>query len=571
VRTYNLFYRQAGDFERLVETKEIEDSENILIQVFTGITDTNHIREVQKEVKRCFSKAVLIGTTTGGEIYNGNVFEGSTVISVSVFERSRVKLALSEEKTSALMAEKLAQTLSERESKLTIVFADGLNSNGDDIVSAFNRICPNVPLVGGLAGDGFSFKGTFTFTTDEILPHGGVGVAILSKELYITKHYNLAWIPIGKEMKVTRAEGNRLYEIEGKSAVEIYKEYLGSAAQELLPHIAIEFPLVFERDGILIARACLGIDKDGAMIYEGAFKPGEKVRFSIWDTGIMLESTAQALKKFRSSPSETIFVYTCAARKYLMGREVEVETKHLQNIAPTSGFLTYGEFYNFGNKNGFLNYTLTAVSLSENRESRAVLTEELGEEKNREPIRFRALVSLVNSITQELVRANRELKQLAERDPLTGLYNRRKIVELLEEEISRAERYARPFSLILADVDNFKSINDMYGHQTGDEVLKEIAHLLQRELREADALARWGGEEFIVLMRETNLTEGMFVGQKIKNAIRDHFQDKYDERISLSIGVTSFREGDTVNSIIRRADMAMYFAKQRGKDTVMSY
>ncbi len=571
MKTYNLLYREEGDLERLVERRGIEDGENVLVQVFTGITDRDYIKGIQSELRRLFRRAGVIGTTTGGEIYNGRVYERSTVISVTVLEKGRVKTAVSDREDSALMAEELAGSLKDRNAKLAIAFADGLRSNGDVIVEAFDLHCPGTVLAGGLAGDSFTFSGTYTFTAQELLPTGGVGAVIISDELYITRHYNLAWIPIGKEMVVTRAEGNRLYEIEGKPAVDIYKEYLGSAAEELLPHIAIEFPIVFERDGVLLARACLGIDEDGAMLYEGSIRPGEKVRFSIWDTGVMLESTATAVKKFRHEPSESIFVYTCAARKYLMGGEVEVETKYLQSIAPTSGFLTYGEFYSFEGKNMFLNYTLTALSLSESKQRRESEGEELKEGMNRELIRFRALVSLVNSITRELTEANNELKKLAERDTLTGLYNRRKMVELMENEISMAEMYDRTFSILMADVDNFKSINDMYGHQTGDEVLVEIARLLENELRETDVLARWGGEEFLVLMRETDLMKGMLVAQKLRSAVRKHFADRYDGRISLSVGVTTFKKGDTVNSLVRRADIAMYSAKQKGKDTIMSY
>jgi len=150
-----------------------------------------------------------------------------------------------------------------------------------------------------------------------------------------------------------------------------------------------------------------------------------------------------------------------------------VETKYLQNIAPTSGFLTYGEFYSFENRKMFLNYTLTAVAVAEGERRHTLQEEEFKESINREMVRFRALVSLVNSITKELVQANTELKRLAERDTLTGLYNRRKMVEFIEDEIALAEKHSRIFSLLMVDVDNFKSINDLYGHQTGDRVLME--------------------------------------------------------------------------------------------------
>jgi len=340
VRTYNLLYEKEGDLEKLAARWRIEDGDNVLVQVFTGVPERKHIEKIQREIRRLFRKAGVIGTTTGGEIYNGRVYENATVVSVSVFEKSRIRTVVSDREDPASMAEELASALRKDKPKLILTFVDGLRSNGDVVVEAFDHCCPGTILAGGFAGDNFTFRGTYTFTAEEVLPVGGVAASLVSSSLHVTRHYNLAWIPIGKEMVVTKAEGNRLYEIEGKPAVDVYKEYLGSAAEDLLPHIAIEFPLVFERDGVLLARACLGIDRDGAMVYD-----------------VMLESTAVAVRKFRLHPSESIFVYTCAARKYLMGSEVELETKYLQDIAPTSGFLTYGEFYTFGRKSMFLNYT----------------------------------------------------------------------------------------------------------------------------------------------------------------------------------------------------------------------
>lgn len=571
MRVHNLFYREEGDIKRFVEERGIEDSDGLLIQVFTGITDPKFIRGIQRELRDIFERAAVIGTTTGGEIYNGQVTERSTVLSFTLFEKAKVKCTCSASEDSYRAGEDIAKSLKDGNLKLIILFADGLFSNGDALIDAFNGELSEVPVAGGLAGDNFTFTGTYVFTADELLLQGGVGAAVYTDELYITGHYNLAWIPIGKEMEVTKAEGNRIYEIEGKPVIDVYREYLGSTADELLPHIAIEFPLVFERDGILFARACLGPGDDGSMIYEGAIREGEKVRFSIWDTGVMLDSVAENLRKFRCRPSEAIFVYTCLGRKYLMGSEAEIESKYLQNIAPTSGFLTYGEFFRHGGKNRFMNYTFTAISLSERNEIRGNVEEDLREEPDREMIRFRALVSLVNSITKELQEANEKLEKLAEKDPLTGLYNRRKMMEILRSEVSKANRYGSTFCLLMIDIDNFKLINDSYGHAEGDRVLSEMADLMRELLRETDTVARWGGEEFLILLPKSGTGNGSKVARKIKDAVRNRFSKQFKEGVSVSIGVSSFKKGEDIDETIKRADFAMYTAKRRGKNQVVAY
>jgi len=564
-------YTERGDITRFVDRRGIEDSDRLLIQIFTGINRVDFIENLLLELGENFKHAAIIGTTTGGEIYKGKVYEHSTVVSFATFERAQVRAEGVETEDSFLAGKTLAEKLVSDRSKLIIAFADGLYSNGDAFVEAFNIHAADVPLAGGLAGDNFTFTNTYVFTKNKVINKGGVAAVIDTDELYLTSHYNLAWIPIGKEMEVTKSRGNRIYEIEGKPAVEIYKEYLGSTAEELLPYIAIEFPLVFERDGILFARACLGQDKDGSMVYEGAIYEGEKVRFSIWDTGVMLDSAAQNLKKFRNAPSEGIFVYTCLARKYLMGNEAEVETKYLQGVAPTCGFLTYGEFFNTKGKNRFMNYTFTAISISESPKVSSKIEDELKEEPDKELMRFRALVSLVNSITKELKEANKKLERLAERDPLTGLYNRRKMKEILESELRKSERYGTVFCVLMIDVDNFKQINDTYGHDEGDRVLVSISRCLEEILRDTDVVSRWGGEEFLVLMPETNKEGGITVAEKIRNHIQSEVCCEIGKNVSVSIGVTAYREGDSMDDILRRADQAMYEAKRKGKNTVVAY
>ena len=569
MKVYNLLYRREGDLKKLIDRKGIEDSDRVLVQVFTGLNDDLHIRRVQKELKACFPTAPVIGTTTGGEVFNGGIVDHSTVISVAVFERSRVRVSFSDEKDSLKLGRQLAEGLKDRDQKVMIAFADGLGSNGDRILRGLHEVSPEVPVAGGLAGDMFTFTGTYTFTQDFLSKTGGVCACIYTDRIHINTLYNLAWIPIGKEMTITKAEGNRIYEIEGRPAVEIYKEYLGKDAETLLPHIAIEFPLVFERDGKLVARACLGIDDDGAMVYEGDINEGERVRFSIWDTGEMLDGAGTALKVIRGVPVEGIFVYTCAARKYLMGKEVEVETKYLQSVAPTVGFLTYGEFFTDRGTKSFFNYTITLITLSENDRTKKVADASIERSSDRETVRFRALVSLVNSITRELKEANRELETLATTDGLTGLYNRRKMIQVLETEVYKARRYGTPLSVIMLDVDNFKAVNDTFGHCVGDELLVAVANILKENLRKSDVVGRWGGEEFLILMPGIDLTEGVRVAEKLKREISR--REIKGIRITASFGVAQLSDEDTVDRIISKADSAMYMAKDRGKNRVIAF
>lgn len=161
------------------------------------------------------------------------------------------------------------------------------------------------------------------------------------------------------------------------------------------------------------------------------------------------------------------------------------------------------------------------------------------------------------------------IKRLSEEDYLTKLHNRRKIHEMIENEIHRSKRYNSTFSIILLDVDNFKTTNDNFGHNTGDQVLVQIAEIIRQTIRESDIASRWGGEEFLVFCPYTNADGAFALAEKLRNTIE---QNEFDEvgYKTASFGVTHVEHGDTVQSMISRADEALYSAKHAGKNMVIA-
>ena len=154
-----------------------------------------------------------------------------------------------------------------------------------------------------------------------------------------------------------------------------------------------------------------------------------------------------------------------------------------------------------------------------------------------------------------------------EEDYLTGLYNRRKIHEIIETEIIRSKRYNSAFSVILIDIDDFKIVNDTFGHNTGDKVLVQFSGTLKHTIRESDIASRWGGEEFLVIMPETTIDGASALAEKLRSNI-ENCDFKNIGNITASFGVTGIRHGDNVQSLIHRADEALYSAKEAGKNTV---
>ena len=173
----------------------------------------------------------------------------------------------------------------------------------------------------------------------------------------------------------------------------------------------------------------------------------------------------------------------------------------------------------------------------------------------------------LETLNHKLQLINDELYALAATDGLTGTWNRRQFEKTAFLEIEKAKRYNTPISLIIFDIDHFKEINDHHGHNVGDRVLIELSRLVQNNIRATDILARWGGEEFIVLVPNTSANLAMNLAEKLRACIEAHdFQDI--DTVTISFGVSEFSYGDILDDWINRADKALYLAKSSGRNTV---
>jgi diguanylate cyclase len=169
-----------------------------------------------------------------------------------------------------------------------------------------------------------------------------------------------------------------------------------------------------------------------------------------------------------------------------------------------------------------------------------------------------------------LIQANKKLAGLATTDPVTNLVNRRIILSRIEQEKNRMERGSKPFTLIMVDVDNFKQVNDEYGHSCGDYVLVNLAEAISLTLRKQDEVARWGGDEFLVMLPETDVDGGVIVAEKIRTKIIEtpFLYRELEIPVTVTLGVGSCEPGNGVGSCIRKADQALYAGKQAGKNRV---
>ncbi len=411
MKSFNTYYINKRQLESFIHDKKIYNSSSLLIQVYSAIVDKIFISTLLSEILLFLPDAVIIGATTDGEIMDGKVSSGKVVLNFSQFENTTLQAASVEHKVNGYYSgQYLAKELITDDTKLLIAFTDGLHTNGEEFLNGIASIDDNVIVAGGHAGDNSHFAQTYVFTKEHIFSKGAVGVTLNSTHLHIHTDYSFNWHPIGSELTITKAEGNRVYTINGKSAVDTYAYYLGEDIAKGLPGIGVEFPLIVNRNGSTMSRACIAKEDDGSLIVGGNLYTGEKVRIGYGNAKEILRKSQTILNSISRKPSEGIFIYSCMTRRHFMGDEAESEVLPFQQISPVSGYFTYGEFFSANQKN-LLNQTMTLVSLSENDQINHHTLDSQPQQVDINTTSIEALIHLINITSEEAQEQTRALQQ----------------------------------------------------------------------------------------------------------------------------------------------------------------
>jgi len=178
-----------------------------------------------------------------------------------------------------------------------------------------------------------------------------------------------------------------------------------------------------------------------------------------------------------------------------------------------------------------------------------------------------AILGVSRDVTERR-RLGEELRKLAVTDPLTGAFNRRHFMEELHREMGRSNRYAVPFSLIMLDIDYFKAVNDRFGHETGDRVLEEVVKVIRERIRVSDILARWGGEEFLIMLANTTLRQAVQLAEALLEGLRIRLFPEVG-LLTASFGVSQYRDGENADTLLTRVDDLLYQAKREGRARIV--
>lgn len=577
MQTINTYYNDFHGLRKFVhghgDILLNQDNEAVLVQVFSGIIDRNVLYNVSQQILQLIPRVQIIGTTTNGEIINGVVSGLSIALSFSVFRHSKVRLVSMEkaQNSDQELGQLLASRLHTDQAKVLILFSTGLTVNATQLLKGIQTTVPCLPVAGGSAGDNLNNKQCFVFTHETITDCGVVGALLSGEDLTIIRHSHLGWQPIGKEMTLTRTEGARVYTIDHMPAYQVYQRYLG-ANEEFDIINGVEFPLVIDKHGLEIARCPYIRYEDDSLAFFGDMDEGNKVRFSYGHIDLILQKIDCLLQTISEQPVQSIFVYSCAARRSFLHEAAQIETLPLQNIAPTAGFFTSGEYFHADNSNQFLNNTMTTLAMYEaasfdkvcSRKPQSILQSEPTPDQVSSAVDnvttrnvgiLRALTFLVNTVTSELdertvelQKANELLQYTSRHDALTGLYNR----GYFEQQL--LEMKASSPGIVMCDVDGLKLINDTFGHNMGDAILIATADIIRSILKPGNVAARIGGDEFSILIPNSSQSEIENYARALRQAV-----DRYNllnPVIPLSMSIGFSLRGD-----FKDADDKMYREK----------
>jgi nitrogen-specific signal transduction histidine kinase len=404
---------KVSDLVDGIDLSPYRDYADIAVQIFCG-QSASKMQEVAAYIQEALPQAHIIATTTDGEIIGEEISVQDIVIALSVFDKTEVSSGYVDGDDSFTNGKTLARSLVRDNTKLLILFSDGATCNGEAFLQGISSVAPHVKVAGGMAGDNGKFVQTYILQGNRVLSKGAVGLALHSDQLQVCSRFSFNWSPIGIEHVITKVDKNRIYTIDDMSAVDFYARYLGEEVAEALPATGIEFPLIFEKDAHLVARAAIARNDD-SLSFAGNMKEGDRVRLGFGNAEMIMRESIEAFNKTFRNNIETFFIYSCMARRRYMPEFIELEISPYASSAKTVGFFTYGEFYHDEGGCKMLNQTLTVVALSEApilEQSSEKLKEEHLPTHQYEYIKtIRALTNLVEQSTRDYEAQAKKLEE----------------------------------------------------------------------------------------------------------------------------------------------------------------
>ncbi len=582
-------FNDTASFEKeLIQFKDWckeNGSPTICFQIHSEELDPEKLSSVWNTLEHVFPDVPWFGNSTSGNIVN---CDKASEISVSaiIFEKPTSKFEIYQYDFSQKSISDIACEIEKEANRnhwvkaveiyhcispfSTTLLCEGLDALAPDIQIFGGIVCsPDITSPNSCV---FSSVGGYTRTGLLVVFYGG-------REFYVESRKISGWKPIGRNFHVTRSEGNILYELGSIPAYEVYNKYLNIKNDKNFFYNALEFPMLYEHNGISIVRAAGASNPDGSLTMSSDIDEGSIVRLSYGEPQLIVDSIKTESENSEMFAPEVLHIFSCAARKAFWSQhEPTYEITPFKKIAPNTGFFSHGEFLR---EKGHLNQHNITLVIASMREGPVVKREQVKndiehrEKSTRLPLAARMATFIretsfeLEQINSKLRVMNEHLQDVATTDSLTGLENRLAFDALLNT-INQEDSEANDWTMFLMDVNGLKYANDTFGHQAGDALIIAAANVIKNAYGNNGNCFRIGGDEFVVVTRAPQ--ESLFIQQtQLKNSV-DEYNKTALYHLSIAIGESRLCSDTGVRKSISdwkmEADLNMYRDKVRYHKTI---
>lgn len=518
------------------------------ISIFTHWNDPALIQAMTDGLSKAFPRAAIAGLTTAGGIEDGQMNTGKTILSFMAFDESPVEVLHYNMKD--LRAVEILETQ--------------LTGNVEPFLDAISALPPSVAIFGGGADTDDLNQPSYIFDKEAIMNEGFVIMLFRGTVKVLTRSV-LGWQPLGRQVTI---------------AVNFYEKYLKIDPSVDFDKKTLSFSLVVEKDGVELVRLPMSCHKNGSLVFNIALHVGDKLRMAYGDPNEIINGSRRVLGRIRDFGPQGMLLFSCVVRRYYLKDDVNQILSAYERITPAAGGYTRGEIDRIEGHVYTMNMNLVSAAFrEETKDHKRTIADITGDPSHMENdsalnlddslSTVQCLASFITVTSKELSDAYQKLAFVAGHDSLTDLLNRGRIEWVLRHLIEDTNKTHHTFSAIMIDIDSFKHINDTYGHSVGEDVLIRLADIMKNGVRPTDYAGRWGGDEFVILLPDTDIDQS----EKVADRMRRNFAEADilpdGKAVTASFGVTTSYEGETLESFYRRMDSALYTAKGAGKNQVI--
>ena len=581
----SLLYKEEDLALCLQEAKSVASSmeriSDLLVMLFASELSVNTMADFERATRRIFPQAKVVGLAAECGFANGKMWSGaddmpdaaSAAVTFTFFSSSRViPLAFDGQSDALSAAHGLIKTITqEKEIKAIGLFFAGQIPGVKKLLDILSDADEEIVFFGGLLSDQTDGRRIVIDLSGHRMSRGFLSLVFVGAELHVKVLPSFGWKPFGPEVQITRMADERMVvELDEKPASEFFSHYLGIRhCWESLASVET-FPMCLNRNGITLARRLVDIHADGCVYVSADLVEGERLRIASGDPIAIISEAQRTHDELCEFSPEAVFIINCMGHYVMLQKNNVYEYAAISRLVPTHGFYSFAEFLRSKGKVMKTNLMMLSVGFREGEPKEVPIYKPVSPQFGEQTSIIAHLVHFVDAMTKEWESAHSKLVVLAERDALTGLMNRRAMERSFKDILHDALASDIPFAVMMLDMDDFKGINDTFGHAMGDEALVALADILRSSVRSVDIVSRWGGDEFFVILTHADRSAAECVVERIHKSASSLSLLMPDKRsVGLSIGVTLSRAHDTPESVFQRADEALYESKRTtGKNKV---